>query len=822
MEQLRTLSRTSLTASNSHLEHVRIDNVPIIRLTVVPATVSPAARHSLAFAVQIPASSASTQSPAATPQSLDPSYAVVATDLKWSLLSSRTEEEVPFQQAKTTLPFSLHWQQAMPARWDINFELPENVICMGLGERYSNLNLRGKKHTLCATPVCPHIESTDALYAVIPFLILAHPHDIPNVQGTQSMHSVQGTPHIQNIQGTQSQSSRLQNSQNTQYTGLFLDSPAPQRWDLDSESIAQGKIELFTRLGWQLYMIGPTTLPALINTYTTLTGRTELPPRWSLGHHQSRYSYPEEQTVQYIAHEFRSRKIPCDTIVLDIDYMDGYRVFTYSKDAFPHFEQMIADLSKAGFKLVPIVDPGVKQDPQYATYKEGVAQGHFCTTGSGELFTEQVWPGTCVFPDFLQAKTKQWWANQLRFLLDKGVGGIWNDMNEPEFFNKKQVLPDNMVELPEPQDQLFLQQSGNGPVGHFEVRNLYGSLMAAATKNGLLAARSDERPFILTRSGYAGIQRYAVVWTGDNSSWFRHLAYSIPMLINLGLSGVPFVGVDVGGHLGDATPELLIRWYETGIFYPFFRNHCVKGARAQEPFAYGAKVEQKIRKLIEFRYRLLPYIQNLFWEHMRTGAPLMRPLSWHYPDDETARRIYDQFLFGADILVAPIIEEGQKQRFVYLPKGKWHLLNSGSVYGRDGGKVFKGGKGVGENASENSRSAGRNIFEGGKVHTVTWELGSIPAFAREGSIIPMIDVIQSTAEYNNANISFNVFGDEAEGVLLEDDGRSFAYNQGGYNEWRVVFRSGKLNASAIHKGYESARREFFVYHNCTRTKVRLG
>jgi alpha-glucosidase len=645
--------------------------------------------------------------------------------------------------APTNVLENLTWQQSLKGRFDVLFTLPETVRCFALGERFSPLNLRGQVHSLVTADNHNHNEGMDAMYKAIPFLILG-------------------------------------DGQSGQFSGVFVDTGAPTRWDLDSELDGDATIEILTRRGWTLYVFGPASLPEIVNVYTTLTGRCVMPPRWALGHQQSRWSYPDEATIREIADEYRARKIPCDAIVIDIDYMDEYRVFTLSKERFPNFKKMTADLDRQNFKVVTIIDPGVKEDADYGIFAEGKKKDLFCTTPQGQVFIDTVWPGRSAFPDFCQEETRTWWAAKHKWFVDHGVAGVWNDMNEPAFFNEKSPIKPTLVELPPDAEQHnCLQKTPEGEVGHFEVRNLYGFLMCSATYDGLLSNRPNERPFVLSRSGFAGIQRYAAVWPGDNMSWFEHLKESIPMLLNLGLSGVPFCGVDIGGFGGDCTPELLVRWYETAIFYPFFRNHSAMGTRAQEPFSYNEKTENLIRNLIETRYRLLPYLQNLFWEARRTGAPIMRPLIWHYPHDDFAAQVDDQFMFGADMLVAPILSRGRSARTVYLPEGNWY--------------PFQGGE----------------PLPGGQTHVVEWPLGSAPAFVREGAIIPGVETMQHTCEFDQKAITFYVYGDTARGVYIEDDGISMDFQTGGYNEWQLEFADGGLMARKVNAGYKIPNREYF-------------
>lgn len=642
---------------------------------------------------------------------------------------------------RSDIPLNLHWKQVLNGRFEFDFDLPASVKCLGLGERFSTLDLRGISHTLTTTDNSNHNESADALYKAIPVLILHNGND-----------------------------SYL----------LFLDSAAPQKWDLDSELNERGNIALLSRRGWQLFLIGPASTPDLVSAYTTLTGRAHQPQRWALGHFQSRWSYPDDASIRQLATEFRARQIPCDTLVLDIDYMDEYKVFTMSSDRFPRFGALVSDLSANNFKLVTIVDPGVKLDGSYFLYKEGERRNMFCHKADGTLFTEEVWPGISVFPDFLNDSVRSWWAEKLKFYTDQGIAGIWNDMNEPAFFGLKQLLDPAAAEMPEQHKQHFVHETDYGPAGHLEVRNLYGFEMSRATAEGLLKHRPDERPFVLTRSAYAGIQRYAAVWLGDNNSWYEHLRKAIPMLLNIGLSGCAFCGVDIGGFGGDTTGELLVRWYEQGIFYPFFRNHTMMESRAQEPWEFGEGIESKIRNLIETRYTLLPYFETLFYEHRETGAPLMRPLLWHYPDDPVACDISDQFMLGKDILVAPILERATHTRPVYFPRGRWHTFNGGQIY------------------------------SGPAYHAVRMELGSVPAFVREGAILPLAEPLESTAEYTNADVTFYVFGDTANGAFYTDDGHSFAYSRGEFNYWKLSFQNDMFMSDCQNYQYEGYARQYRV------------
>ncbi len=335
------------------------------------------------------------------------------------------------------------------------------------------------------------------------------------------------------------------------------------------------------------------------------------------------------------------------------------------------------------------------------------------------------------------------------------------------------------MELPDERNQMFVQHDANGKVGHFEVRNVYGQQMALATYEAMRLARPNERLFALTRSAYAGIQRYSAVWLGDNTSWFEHLRASIPMLLNIGLSGVAFCGVNVGGFGGSADAELLVRWYQLGIFYPFCRNHCALNGQPQEPWALGPEVEKAIRQLINVRYQLLPYFEQLFVEHRHSGAPLMRPMAWHYASDPTARQLDDQFMFGADILVAPILQRGKSRRAVYLPNGNWFPF--------DGGPALRGAR----------------------FHDVEYQWDSTPAFVKQGSILPLAGPAMHTGQLETASITFRCFGGQASGRYWQDDGSTLGYQRGEYNDWKLTLSNHRFTSKCIHRGFEPVARQYF-------------
>ncbi len=457
----------------------------------------------------------------------------------------------------------------------------------------------------------------------------------------------------------------------SQAWGLFLDSTTRVEFDLAHDDPQRAWFGAGS--GDLVYYVfcGPTPKDVL-QSYTDLTGHTPLPPLWALGYGQSRFSYETADEVRQVARSFRERDIPCDTLYFDIDTLDGYRVFTWNPVGFPDPEGLLAELREMGFHAVSIVDAGVKVDAEYSVYTEGKSRDLYCKTPEGDDYQNVVWPGVCAFPDFTNAETRSWWGDQHKPLLDAGVNGIWCDMNEPGVF-----VPPNSTMPPD-----VVHPGGGNAKSHLQVHNAYGSLMAQATREGVSRLQPERRPLVISRSGYAGIQRHALLWTGDNSSTWEHLTMSLSQLQNLGLSGVGWTGVDIGGYYGDTTGELLARWTEFGIFQPFARNHSEKTTRRQEPWVFGEPYESISRNMLKLRQRLMPYLYTLFEECHRTGAPILRPLFWANPTDTATYSMDDEFMCGDALLVAPVTRPGVEYRHVYLPAGTWfHYWTGARVEG---------------------------------------------------------------------------------------------------------------------------------------------
>lgn len=523
--------------------------------------------------------------------------------------------------------------------------------------------------------------------------------------------------------------------------GIYLDSPARSVFDMGAENPKQYSITCSDPHLDYYFIYGPDPKQVLYS-YSQLTGTMPLPPRWTLGYHQSRYSYPTEKRVREIARELRNRRIPCDAVWFDIHYMDGYRLFTWDKKAFPTPQKLMTDLRATGFRSVVIIDPGVKQEKTYAVYKSGIAKDCFLHKSDGSLFVGTVWPGPSVFPNFLNPKVRQWWGDLHASLLKEGVAAVWNDLNEPQVFLYAEY--DELAKT--------MHSDGERTYPDAYVHNLYANLENQATFETLLRHRPNQRPWVLSRAGWAGVQRYAAVWTADNTSAWDHLRVTVPMLLNVGMSGMPFVGSDVGGFFKDCSPELFIRWLQMAVFTPFCRDHTCDGTANQEPWAFGTEAETISRHSINQRYRLLPYLYDLIHEASLTGTPVVRPLILEFPNDERCCAVEDEFLLGASVLIAPILSEGARERQVYLPAGEW--IDERTL----------------------------RTYTGPVTIRVSAPLSDCPTFARIGSIVPLHPIVQHTGEpvdqLHLAIFPPTVVNDAVEYRHYEDDGETLAYQQG--------------------------------------------
>ena len=568
----------------------------------------------------------------------------------------------------------------------------------------------------------------------------------------------------------------------TAMAGFFFDNP--YRATFEFSHLQEYRVHFHGGQYTEFVFAGP-AMKDILRDYSMLTGRMPPPPLWALGNHQCRWFPYTQENVEKLAELHREKQIPCDTLWLDIDYMDGYRVFTWNRKAFPDPAELLSRLRKKGFRVVTIIDPGIKCEPGYRIFDEASSADLLCKTPGGAVYVGQVWPGRTAFPDFSLEETRNWWGRLNAEHVLSGLAGIWNDMNEPATGD---VSPEEM----------WFER---GKYPHARFHNQYAMLMAMATAQGLLAALPDQRTFVLSRAGSPGIQRYAANWMGDNCSRWEHLEMSVPMALGFGISGQPFVGADIGGFVEDGSMELLVRWYQCGTLTPFCRNHNCAGQRDQYPWVYGGAAEDLVRDAIAFRYRLMPYIYTQFMLSTQTGAPVQIPLVFQYQDDLSARYIDDEYLFGSDLLVAPIFRAGDTSRHVYLPAGTWHDWRSGEV------------------------------ITGRRWISALAPLSSIPIYARGGSVIPLWpEAPPSSMGYFPDRIELHVFLPEEDGetisLLHEDDGCTFRFRQGRFFLTKFALcRRGRqliIRASSSGQGFaEFARHEFSVHFHGNVSEVSL-
>lgn len=513
----------------------------------------------------------------------------------------------------------------------------------------------------------------------------------------------------------------------------------------------------FEEPGFELWQLDGAHPADVLRTLTALVGRPALPPLWALGYHQCRWSYTSADELRTLAAEFRRRGIPCDALWLDIDAMDRFRVFTSDPATFPDLGALTAELREQGFRTVSILDPGVAIDSELAA--EGQDAGVFVQGPDGRPAQGKVWPGECWYPDFVAPRARDWWKGHVRaFVARTGLDGLWTDMNEPSVFDvPSRTLPEDCVHAP------AAEQAVEG-TSHAVWHNRYGDGMVAATHAGLREAYPDRRPFVLTRAGHLGTARLAAAWTGDNRSSWRDLGWSIPMVLNLGLSGQPFAGPDAAGFFDDPDVELYARWFALAAFLPFFRGHAEKNTRRKEPWALGARTERRARMAIERRMRLLPTLYTLFREASESGLPVARPLWFADPVDPALRAIDDAFLLGDALLVAPIVQAGGHERSVRLPgpPGSWFPFPDGAA------------------PIEAVETLARS------------PLGTIPLFARSGSVLFETEPRPSTAAPARLLVvhAFLDGAERASGRLYEDAGDGHGHEHGEFRDARFEFRVG--------------------------------
>jgi len=605
-------------------------------------------------------------------------------------------------------------------------KLQEGERFIGLGEKTGPLDRRGSGYQNWNTDSFGYRSGDDPLYCSIPFYIGIH---------------------------------------NGLSYGVFFDNTHKSFFNFGASN---NRFSSFSadRGEMDYYLMHSHSVAGIIKEYTHLTGRMELPPFWSIGYQQCRYSYYPDKEVLAVAQTFRDKDIPADVIVLDIHYMEQYKIFTWSKKDFFDPKGMIKKLKELGFEVVVMCDPGIKVESGYKTYDEGVRNEVFLKYPDGTNYSGQVWPGWCHFPDFTNPMTRQWWKEQFKEYIDLGVEGFWNDMNEIATWGN--MLPEN-IEMSFEGNRATMRKG----------RNIYGSQMARSTYEGTKELLGGKRPFNLTRSAYSGVQRYSAVWTGDNVSYEEHMLLGVRIVSSMGIGGIAFAGYDVGGFVGEANKKLFARWISIGAFSPFFRGHSMINSRDSEPWAYGEEVEHISQNYIKFRYQLLPYIYSLFHDASQTGLPVQRSLAIDYTHDYRIYdgKFYNQYLFGPYFLVAPV-ESDKEFVKVFLPHGEWYYLYNGQRYAGDSEFILE------------------------------CPLHKLPVFVKAGALISMQPASSNTKTITDKLILHVYTGQSSSFVFYEDDGATFSYQKGDFAKRHIQYSAEKREVvlSPVEGNYTSTRK----------------
>ncbi|HMQ47241.1 MAG TPA: glycoside hydrolase family 31 protein [Saprospiraceae bacterium] len=618
------------------------------------------------------------------------------------------EEEAGFK-ARHSIMNGLEWVS-------LSLKAQESECYYGLGDKTCPMNLRGYQLENWNTDAFGYEKDSDPLYRSIPFYYGLH--------------------------------------QNQAY-GIFLNNPHRSQFDFDSQQTGELLIQAYGGEMDYFFLYGP-EMAQVNQAYIALTGKPELPPLWALGFHQCRWSYYPESRVMEIAQTFRELEIPCDAIYLDIDYMDGYRCFTWNREYFPDPTRMIQKLAQQGFQTVVMIDPGIRVDEEYAVYQSGLEKDVFCRRTSGEVMKGPVWPPECVFPDYTHPAVREWWGALYQELYNEhGVSGFWNDMNEPAVFKVATcTFPDQVLHD-------FDGQGGD----HRKAHNIYGQQMSRATYDGLKKLQPDKRPFVLTRASFSGGQRYASLWTGDNVASWDHLRLANVQCQRLSISGFSFVGSDIGGFKDQPDGELFVRWLQLAAFHPFFRVHTmgnnmdgaaeadaetIKKSEAenrqdQEPWSFGEPFTSQARKAISFRYQLLPYLYTAFYQYCQSGNPIIKSLAYYDQKDSECLLRENEFIFGDQLLVVPVLEAGAEQVSCYLPKGEWVDYESG--------QILKGQQEISHNTSDEH----------------------LPIFAKAGAVVPNYPVQQYMGQKSLDQIDLRIYFGSAKSPFYEDAGDAYDY-----------------------------------------------
>jgi alpha-glucosidase len=627
-------------------------------------------------------------------------------------------------------------QDEIGFHWEESYEYGGDIVKMskacqkaesfyGLGDKPVDVNLKGKRFENWATDSYAFGKNTDPIYKAIPFYTAIQ--------------------------------------ENKSY-GIFFDNTFKTHFDFAHE---RRNVTSFWAQGGEMnyYFIYGPEMNDVVKNYTDLTGKPHaLPPLWALGFHQCKWSYYPESNVKEITKTFRDLQIPCDAIYLDIDYMDGFRCFTWDKNHFPDPKRMVKELEDDGFKTVVIIDPGIKIDLEYDVFKEALDKDYFCKRADGPYMKGKVWPGECYFPDYTKPEVREWWAGLFKELIeDIGVKGVWNDMNEPAVMDvPNKSFPDDVRH----------DYDGN-PCSHRKAHNIYGTQMARATYHGLKKYAYPKRPFVITRSAYSGAQRYTSTWMGDNVATWEHLAIANNQAQRMAMSGFSFAGSDIGGFAEQPQGELFARWIQLGVFHAFCRVHSSGDHGAQEPWVFGEEITDIVRKFVELRYQLLPYLYTAFWKYINDGTPILKSLVLYDQEDPHTHYRSDEFIYGEQILICPILEPNAKGRRMYVPRGKWYNFWTNEV------------------------------VEGGKEMWVDAEIDSMPIFIKEGAVLPKYPVQQYVGEKKFNEVTLDVYYKEGKekSQLYDDAHDGYDYKKGRFS-LRTFKVTGKKNEFILQQHKE--------------------
>lgn len=619
--------------------------------------------------------------------------------------------------------------------------MEEEDVVYGLGEQVRGINKRGFSYISYAEDDSIHIESRHSLYGAHNFLVLNRRNQKENPDGSRSF-------------------------------GIFVDDPGKVLFDVGETK--QDQLVIQAGSDCVIYVIEGEGMKEIVKQFRRLIGQSYLPPKWAFGYQQSRWGYQNEEDVREVVKGHHDRGIPLEAVYLDIDYMEAYKDFTVDEKKFPEFKSFVGEMKERGVHLVPIIDAGVKIEKGYPVYEEGVRNHYFCKDENGEDFVAAVWPGRVHFPDVLNPEARAWFGGKYEILMEQGIDGFWNDMNEPAIFYSEKNLKKVMEEVISLKDEnldidsyfhltgivaglannqedyrSFYHNVDGVKLCHDKVHNLYGFHMTRAAAEAFGRIAPDQRTLLFSRSSYTGMHRYGGIWTGDNESWWSHILLSIQQMPSLNMCGILYTGSDIGGFASDTTEDLLMRWLEAAMFTPLMRNHSAKGTRRQE--VYQFEHIEDFRNIIRMRYGLVPYIYSEYMKAALKDEMYFRPVAFDYPEDSFAYQVEDQLMVGESVMIAPVYVQNAKGRYVYLPE-EMCMIRMRSLEDMTSQVIEKG------------------------CHYIEMALNELVIFVKKNHVIPLAVLengVRTTADLAEADIKWLGFVEEpVEYVFYDDDGIS--------------------------------------------------